>query len=272
MRLDLHIHTRASDGAWSPDQVVAGAARGRLDVIAITDHDTIAAFDEARTSATEWRVQVIPAVEVSSTHEGRDIHVLGYFVDPEAKVLLEHAERASRMRETRMREILARLGGQGITVTFDEVREAGGPGPVTIGRPHLAQVLVARGFATTISGAFNTLIGDQCPAFVPTSLMGPAEAVALVLGAGGIPVWAHPPGDVLDRLLPALVRAGLEGLEVYRPSTGRSDILKLEGICRTEGLLVSGGSDWHTPMAGTSLGDFHVTGDEVERLLAKGGM
>jgi predicted metal-dependent phosphoesterase TrpH len=272
MRLDLHIHTQASDGAWTAESVVSGAARGRLDVIAITDHDTTAGVEAARVGALRSRVQIIPALEVSSTHGGRDIHVLGYFVDPNAQVLLQHAARASRIRVTRMQEILDRLRLQGIDVTLEEVEQAAGPVRVTIGRPHLADVLVTRGFTKSIPEAFNVLIGDHCPAFVPTRLMEPTEAVELVRAAGGIPVWAHPPADLMDELLPALVRAGLEGLEVYRPSHAKNDIRKLEGIARTAGLLVSGGSDWHTPDAGSSLGDFHVTGDEVEKLLTAGGM
>jgi 3',5'-nucleoside bisphosphate phosphatase len=272
MRLDLHIHTTASDGAWSPQKVVAGAARGGLDVIAIADHDTTAGVAAALAAGAELNVQVVPALEVSSTWQGRDIHVLGYFVDPAAAPLGDHARRAGELREARMKEMIARLGAQGIEVTFEEVETAAGPERVTIGRPHLARALVERGHASSVLDAFNSLIGDQHAAFVPTDLLDPEEAVRLVLAAGGLPVWAHPPGDALDPLLPALMKAGLRGLEIYRPSHGRNDVLRLEAICRTTGLLKSGGSDWHTPESGYVLGDFHVTGDEVERLLAEGGI
>jgi predicted metal-dependent phosphoesterase TrpH len=141
-----------------------------------------------------------------------------------------------------------------------------------IARPHLARVLVDKGHASSIAEAFIQLIGDTRPAFVPTRLATPAEGVALVLQAGGIPVWAHPPGDLLDELLPVLVAAGLRGLEIYRPSHKRNDVLRLEEACRTRRLLVTGGSDWHTPDAGTLLGDFFVTGDEVQAFLSAGGM
>lgn len=272
MRLDLHIHTTASDGAWSPEKVVAGAARGGLDVIAIADHDTTAGVAAAQAAGVERNVQVVPALEVSSTWQGRDIHVLGYFVDPAADALLEHARRAGGLRVERMRSMIARLAEQGVDVTFQEVEEAAGPDRVTLGRPHLARALVKRGHASSVVDAFNTLIGDQHAAFVPTELLGPEDAVRLVLAGGGLPVWAHPPGDVIDTLLPSMIRAGLRGLEIYRPSHGRNDVLRLEAICRTTGLLKSGGSDWHTPESGWVLGDFHVTGDEVERLLAEGGI
>lgn len=272
MKLDLHIHTTASDGAWSPEKVVRGAAAGGLDVIAIADHDTTAAVKAAQAEGEGLNLQVIPAVEASSTWQGREIHVLGYFVDPEAEALARHTHLAQGLRERRMEEMVARLVSSGIEVTMEEVEAEAGPDRVNIGRPHLARALVARGHVTSISGAFNTLIGDQHPAFVPTQLLDPYEAVALILGAGGIPVWAHPPADLLDSLLPGLVRSGLRGLEVYRPSHGRGDVLRMEGICRTTGLLMSGGSDWHNADYGSALGDFFVTGQEVEKLLEAGGM
>lgn len=272
MRLDLHIHTTASDGAWSPEEVVRGARRGGLDVIAIADHDTVAAVHPARAAGANADVQVIPALEASSTWQSREIHILGYFVDPDAPVLVRHTRKAGELREARMREILAKLAVQGIEISFEEVEEAAGTHRVNIARPHLARALVNRGFATSVTDAFASLIGDHCAAFVPTRLVVPEEAVALILESGGIPVWAHPPGDVMDVLLPRLMQAGLRGLEVYRPSHDRNDVLRLEAVCRSTGLLCSGGSDWHTPEGGTALGDFHVTADEVEELLAEGGI
>ena len=272
MRLDLHIHTTASDGAWSPEAVVRGAAEGGLDVIAITDHDTVAAYVPASAVAGEVDIQVVPAIEVSSTHAGRDVHILGYFVDPGSAALAGHAAEASRRREERMREMLDRLAEQGIAVAFKEVEQAAGPDRVVIGRPHLAKALVEAGHASSVPDAFARLIGDDCAAFVPTHLLTPAEAVELVVASEGVPVWAHPPGDLVDPLLPELKRAGLRGLEVYRPRHRRSDVLRYEAICRSSGLLVTGGSDWHAPEGGTALGDFFVTGDEVAGLLAIAGM
>jgi len=272
VRLDLHVHSTASDGAWAPEAVARGAAAGGLDVIALADHDTVAGFRAAEAVGRSLDLQVIPALEVSSTHEGRDVHVLGYFVDPDAPSVVRHSERAVRRRDERMHEMLERLRAQGIEVDFDAVAEAAGADRVVIGRPHLAKALVKAGHASSVPGAFDTLIGDGHPAFVPTELLTPSEAVEVILGAGGIPMWAHPPGDLLDALLPDLIAAGLRGLEVYRPRNHRSDVLRYEGICRSSGLLMSGGSDWHSPDRGTALGDFFVTGSEVEGLLAAAGM
>ena len=272
MRLDLHVHSTASDGAWSPEAVVRGAAQGGLDVIALTDHDTIAGYPAAERIGRELDVQVIPGIEISSTYHGRDIHILGYFVDPSAPPLVRHADRALRRREERMREMLVRLADQGIAISYEAVEEAAGPDHVVIGRPHLARALVTAGHASSIPDAFNKLIGDDHPAFVPTHLLLPNEAVELVAAAGGVSIWAHPPGDLVDPLLPDLVKAGLRGLEVYRPRHRPAEVLRYENVCRSSGLLMGGGSDWHTPDAGSALGDFFVTGEEVGELLAVGGM
>jgi predicted metal-dependent phosphoesterase TrpH len=271
MRLDLHIHTTASDGAWSPAAVARGAA-GRLDVIAITDHDTTAGFDGARRAAVGLPLEVIPAVELSSTYRGRDIHVLGYFIDPAAPRLRAHEAHAERARERRMAEMIERLRGQGVHVEMEAVLAAAGPDRGSLGRPHLARALVEAGHAQSIPDAFDRWIGDGHAAFVPTALVDPAGAVGIVLASGGIPVWAHPPIDVIDALLPGLVRAGLRGLEVYRPRVDVEQMGRLERTARSAGLVVTGGSDWHTPDAGFGLGDFHVTGDELARFLEEGGM
>jgi len=272
VRLDLHVHSTASDGSWSPEAVVRGASAGGLDVMALADHDTIAGYEVAAATGQEVDVHVVPALEVSSTFQTRDVHILGYFVDPMADRLREHADKALRRREQRMREILERLADQGIEVTYAAVEQAAGPDHVVIGRPHLAKALVEAGHASSVPDAFDRLIGDQHPAFVPTHLLTPVDAVEVVVASGGVAVWAHPPGDLVDALLPQLVGAGLRGLEVYRPRHGRSDVLRYEAICRSAGLLMSGGSDWHGPEGGNALGDFYVTGDEVAKLLAVGGL
>ncbi len=272
VRLDLHMHTTASDGFWSPGAVVRGAAEGGLDVISITDHDTAAAVPIAQEAAAALRIEVIPGIEVSSTFHRDDIHILGYFIDPVSEAIVAHSERAGARRVERMKEMLALLADDGIEVPFEDVEAAAGPDGVVIGRPHLAQALVDGGHVTSIYHAFDDLIGDDGPAFVPTHLLEPAEAVDVVLAGGGIPIWAHPPGELVDTLLPGLLEAGLRGLEVYRPRNRRSEVLRFESICRSAGLLMTGGSDWHGPDGGNALGDFHVRAEEIERFLEAGGL
>jgi predicted metal-dependent phosphoesterase TrpH len=272
MRLDLHIHSTVSDGALSPRAVLELAEKARLDVIALADHDTTAGVRRLLEVGIRGSIQVVPALEVSSTLEDRELHILGYFVDPDAPVILAHEVRAVRLREKRMLGMIQRLAEQGVKVEFGAVEEAAGPERTALSRPHLARALVAARYVTSVPEAFDRYIGDEHPAFLPTSLLSPEEAIQLILEAGGIPVWAHPREDRLESLLPRLVQAGLRGLEVYRPRHAPRYILHLEGLCRVWKLLLSGGSDWHYPVRGLELGDFYVTAEEVAALLEEGGI
>lgn len=272
MRLDLHVHTRASDGAWSPEAVVEGAVEGGLDVVAITDHDTTDAVAPAIAAAAGRRLEVVPGTELSSTWENRELHVLGYFVDPDAPALVEHRRRARSLRRRRMERMIHRLETQGVHVTMESVLRAAGPDTSVLARPHLARALVEAGHVATVPEAFNRYLADQHPAFVPTALQTPAEAIQVILESGGIPVWAHPPLEILESLLPELVDAGLRGLELLRPRTSPTALDRLRGAARREGLLVTGGSDWHDPDRNEPLGSFWVTADEVAAFLDEGGM
>lgn len=272
MRLDLHLHSTASDGACAPARVVEAAVEARLDVVALTDHDTAAGVPEAREAADSHPIEVIPALEASSTWEGHDIHVLGYFVEPGAPPLVRHAERARRRREARMREMLAKLEEIGVSLSFEAVRRAAGEEVRSLGRPHLARALVDAGHVQTVPEAFRRYIADDGPAFVPTRVQAPEEAVDLIRSAEGVPVWAHPPLDRVEALLPLLVDAGLRGLETYRPNHGPEETETLLRWARRYGLLTTGGSDWHGPDRGRELGEFYVTPDEVAEFLEEAGM
>lgn len=272
MKLDLHIHTTASDGAWSPEEVVGAAADRGLDVIAVTDHDSVAGVDRARAAARGRNLEVLSGIEISSTADGRDVHVLGYRIDVDAPPLTRYAVRAERRREARMREMLERLSDQGVEIPYRDVERAAGPDRGVIGRPHLARALVEAGHATSIPDAFNHLIGDQSDAFVPTHMLDPAGAIDLIIEAGGVPVWAHPPADLIEPHLPGMLEAGLRGLEVYRPRNRRSDMARLEQLCGSRDLFMTGGSDWHSPDSGTLLGDFHVEARDIEAFLEAVGL
>lgn len=278
MRLDLHVHTTASDGSLSPGAVVDRAIAGGLHVIAIADHDTAAGSRAARASLGAHRregggrpIQVVPAVELSTTRAGEELHILGYFLDLDAPALRAHEERSGRRRRERLREIVGRLAAQGVEVEFEEVLRVAGSEVDSLGRPHLARALVQAGYASTISEAFDRLIGDHAPAFVPTDLLDPAAGVRVILESGGIAVWAHPPMQTVEELLPDLVADGLGGLEVYRPFSGPDQIRRLETLAGRHDLLLSGGSDFHDPDRG-GLGAFYVTDREVGALLEAGGL
>jgi len=272
MRLDLHVHTTASDGSLSPAQVVGLAADGGLDVLAITDHDTVAGIPAAMDAAAKTSLRLIPGIEVSSTHEGTEYHILGYFVDPQADSIQAHERHAVGGRESRMDEMVDRLRRRGLLIEMTDVFDAAGPDRSAIARPHLARALVSKGYARSVVDAFDRLIGDDHPAYVPTGLAKPDEAIRLILEAGGTPVWAHPPMSALTQLLPAFIGAGLKGMEVYRPRSTPGHIRKLERAAKAAGLLLTGGSDWHDPERGYPLGSFYVTEEEVGELIEEGGV
>ncbi len=268
MRIDLHVHSTASDGSLSPTAVVDAARSGGLDVIALTDHDTTAGVAEAMAAAGD-RPIVIPGIELSSTHGGEELHFLGYFVDPRHPALEEFAEQALRRREERMSGMIRHLAELGVRVSYDAVIESAGTGPV--GRPHLARALLQAGHVRTFSEAFDRYLADGAPAFLPTELLTPREAIDLIHAAGGVAVWAHPPLDVLERELDAFANWGLEGIECYRPMNSAADVRSLEQAARTRGLLLTGGSDWHGVWSGP-LGSFHVSREQVGGLLERGGL
>lgn len=271
MRLDLHVHSTASDGQLAPEAVVEAAADGLLDVIALADHDSTAGFPAAVEAARSRRIHVIPALEVTSSWRGSDLHILGYFVDPDASVLRRHHASAVTGRTRRMEGMIGRLQRLGIPIALDDVLAQVSSRGTVLSRPHLARALVAAGHAQTVSEAFERYIGEGGPAFLPTQLLVPAAAIRLVLGAGGIPVWAHPPLDLLQGFLSGFIAEGLRGLEVYRLRTPAEHWSVLEKIALEAGLLVTGGSDWHGPHHGR-LGDFYLTREQVDPFLDAGGL
>lgn len=271
MRLDLHIHSTASDGSCTPSEVVDRAESVGLDVIALADHDTVAGVDEAVRAARGRRLDVIPAAELSSTYRDEDVHVLGYFLDVNAQALKDHARRGRDRRSARMNRMMERLGRQGVHVTQEDLQARIASKNVAPARPHLAKALVETGHAASVADAFARLIGNDCPAYVPTEVATPEEVVGVALAAGGIAAWAHPPARLLEDLLPRMVDAGLGGLEVFRPPGRSASVEVLIAAARRHGLLMTGGSDWHGPERGSELGAFSVAGHEVAAFLDAGG-
>ena len=271
MRLDLHMHSTASDGAVAPTEVVRRAVAGRLDVIALADHDTTGGVKEAIAEAEAHPIQVVPAIEMSSTQDGQDLHILGYFVDPDAVSITSHRTHASTGRVERLLAMVERLKGEGIEVDVDAVIAKANAEGRNVGRPHLAQAMVEAGHVASVQEAFDRYISDDHAAFVPTSLQDPAGAISAIVAAGGLPVWAHPPKDRVQELTPAFHEAGLRGLEVYRPSHSSAYTAELEDLSSRLDLLRTGGSDWHGPKDG-DLGRFYVGADEVAEFLEVGGI
>jgi predicted metal-dependent phosphoesterase TrpH len=270
MKIDLHIHSTASDGACSPAEVVARARDGGLDLVAIADHDTVAGVAEAQDTAGDG-LHVLPAIEISASHEHGEAHILGYGFDPGHSAMTSYEARAQEVRADRIREMIGLLGGLGVDVDFKDVLAEAGPA-TSLARPHLARVLWGQKHVTSISEAFDRFIGDQAPAFVPVRLFNATQAIATIHEAGGLAVWAHPPvDDALPRTVDDMAAAGMDGLECYRPRSTREERRRIASLARRHDLIVTGGSDWHGDWHGP-LGGFHVDREQVAPFLERLGL
>ncbi len=248
MKVDLHIHTTASDGECAPEATLELALRAGIRVLAIADHDTVAGTDAAAARLAEKpepALRLVPAVEFSTSHDGTELHILGYFPAgvPEAlRAFLAGVEAGRRGRIERGIENLNRIG---VPITYEQVsRLARGR---SIGRAHLARALVAAGNVPTFADAFDRYLGSQHD-IVPSSTSSTIAVIRSIREEwGGAAVWAHPPLPLVDGLTPVFAAAGLEGLEIYgtRRRTGGAQSLYLEALADAYGLCRSAGSDWH---------------------------
>lgn len=270
MKVDLHLHTTASDGRLTPGEVVGVAAKKGLSVIAITDHDSIDGIAPALLAAEPFpSLRVIPGLEINTDIPNGEVHILGYFVDYRDTELKRALETLRSSREARARKMIAKLGELGIDVEWQRVRELAGGG--SVGRPHIAQAMFERGYILSFQEAFIKYIGRQGPAYAERERLSPAEAVALVVKAGGLPVLAHPADiDDLEELLIELKQAGLVGLEAYYNGYHRKTIARLVDLADKHGLITSGGSDFHGLESGDErpIGGVDVPLDCAERLIA----
>lgn len=257
-----------------PAEVVRAARAGGLDLVALTDHDTVAGIPAALATARQLRHEapernaplVIPGIEVSSTHAGTELHFLGYFIDHTDPVLHDFARAAEARRRQRMMGMVELLAELGIELDFDDVVREAGHDVASLGRPHLARALVDRGYVATTSEAFERYLGDDAPAFLPTELLTPREAIDMIHAAGGLSVWAHPPWETVESDLDLFVEWGLQGLECYRPRNTGIGTRRLLDAAEAHDLLVTGGSDWHGDWHGP-LGTFSVGRGELEEFL-----
>lgn len=247
--VDLHLHTTASDGTLAPRDLVRLAARRGVTVLAITDHDSTEglpeAMDEARAHAG---MTIVPGLEINCDVERGEVHVLGYCVDWHAEWFQAFLTEQRRERAARVERICARLAELGLPVTPDEVFEIVKEG--SPGRPHVAQAMVNRGYVKSIKEAFARYLRADGPAHVPRKRLTPAEAVAIIRRARGVPVFAHPGLGDHDGLIPDLVAAGLMGIECWYHEHSASQKAKYLGLCRQHGLVATGGSDYHGPQVG----------------------
>ncbi len=243
--VDLHFHSSASDGKLSPEAIVKKAAGLGLKVIALTDHDTVAGIARALKASREFPgLRLIPGVEISTDIAQGEAHVLGYFIDFKSIELEVELLKFRDSRLTRAQRMVARLKDLGIDIAWERVREIAGEG--SIGRPHLAQAMLEKGYIKKFEEAFKKYIGHGGPAYVERDKMTPAEAVALVLRSGGLPVLAHPfTVEDPERLVNELKAAGLVGLEVYYKDSSKEQTEAMLALAEKYGLIATGGTDYH---------------------------
>jgi predicted metal-dependent phosphoesterase TrpH len=266
-RIDLHTHTRASDGLDTPAELVAHASQQGLSVLGVTDHDTVDALEAVQREADARRITLVPGVELSTTVGRGEVHILGYFVDPADESLRRRLKDLAEARIRRVERMIARLHELGYDIDGDAILAEAEEG--SIGRPHVARALIEIGAATDVSDAFDRFLKAGRPAYIPRDPFTPEDAVQLLLEHNAIPVLAHPfstkdiPGT-LERLVPA----GLMGFETYYAEYTPEQHAELRAVADAWTRIPTGGSDYHGAgfREGRSLGAAPVPDEVAERL------
>jgi hypothetical protein len=272
MRIDLHTHSSVSDGTDIPEILVRNAAAAGLDVIALTDHDTFDGWNAAVAAGRDHGLTVVGGVEISTGLRGAAVHLLGYLPDPNFGPLVAELDRIRAHRNDRLTAIIDRLNRVDVHITQQDVL-AVASGASSLGRPHVADALVARGYVRNRGEAFDNWLAEGGPAFVPKYAPPTAEAIALVRHAGGVAVLAHPWGRssrrvLTPRALEDLAGAGLAGLEVDHDDHEQADRDELRALAADLGLIVTGSSDHHgTGKIGHELGRYTTAPEQYELLL-----
>jgi hypothetical protein len=244
-KVDLHIHSSASDGRLSPQEIVYRAVELGITIIAIADHDTVAGIAPALAAAKVFpELKVIPAIEISTDVPGDEVHVLGYFIDYTNSHFISRLESMRRSRVERAQKMVAKLKGLGVNIEWERVQHfAGGS---TIGRPHIAQAMLEKGYIGSISEAFAKYIGRNGPAYAEREKMTPAEAVKLLLDVNGLPVLAHPLTiRETEAMIMEMRASGMVGIEVYYKDYGEEQRNSLRQLAQKHHLIATGGSDYH---------------------------
>jgi 3',5'-nucleoside bisphosphate phosphatase len=242
LKVDLHLHTKCSDGYYTAPELILKAKQAGLDVISITDHDNLSAVEEAIELGKQVGIEVVPGVEISTDLEDKEVHLLGYFMDIHHEEFQKYLSFFRQERYNRAQRIVKKLNELGVALSFDLVKSIANNS--AIGRPHIATALVEAGFINNFYAAFEKYIGNNCPAFERKIHVSPQSALKLISDAGGLSFIAHP-GFISERILMSLINFGLDGIEVIHPSHNPSQIKFYRGIVNEYCLLASGGSDFH---------------------------
>jgi 3',5'-nucleoside bisphosphate phosphatase len=263
--VDLHTHTNQSDGLLPPERLVQLAAEAELRAIAITDHDEVGGVEAAVAIGKQLGVEVISGVELSVSHQGYDIHILGYLIDFHHPGLLEFLQYFCNERLRRVHRILEKLETLGHPVPLEIVMRKAGAG--SIGRPHIADAMVEAGRVPTYQEAFNRFIADGKPAFVPKVRISAEQAIAIIHEAQGLACLAHPGQNLTEPIILDVIKAGVDGIEVVHPKHGYQQRELYRRLAQKFGLLETGGSDFHGGRKSEEkFGDYVIEYEKVEKL------
>lgn len=265
MFTDLHLHTTFSDGTYSPEELTAEARRFNLVAVALTDHDTVEGCARMREACESVAIEFIPATELTAEINGIELHMLGYFIDVDNQKLLSEMVRFQEARQERIREIVARLRKLQVPVEEEEVFAlANCKSP---GRPHVARVLIQRKVCASLDEAFERFLKKNRPGWVPKQKISAPDALAIIHEAGGLAVLAHPGLARSEEAIPALIEAGMDGLECFHTKHSPSASEYYVGVAEQNNLVVTGGSDCHGMNKGKPLiGSIKLPYDYVRRL------
>ncbi len=270
MKFDLHLHSTASDGRLSPEDVVRTAAKLGLAVISITDHDSVDGIAPAlKVAENHPPLRVIPGVECSTDVPRGEVHVLGYFIDYTNPELVIKLAAFRNSRKVRAQKMIDKLASMDVHIEWNRVQDIAGSG--SVGRPHIAQAMLEKGYIPSLKEAFNRYIGREAPAYVEREKMTPEEVVELITRVGGLAVLAHPAEiDDLEHVIPRLQRVGLVGIEVYYNNYPLRTTQYLASLAHKHALVATGGSDYHgmDNATETPIGGVAIPPEGVERLFA----
>jgi predicted metal-dependent phosphoesterase TrpH len=269
--IDLHTHTTASDGRCTPGELVARAAAAGVTVLSVTDHDTVAACEAVSAACAAAGIEFVPGIEITAVRDEADVHMLGYFIDPQSAGLLAFLASQRQLRIDRVGRIIARLASLGITLDADAIlRPAIEDSGKSIGRPWIARALVEGGYVKTTNEAFSTWLSRGRPGFVPREGAAPDNIISKIHGAGGIASLAHPGLVGRDEWIAGLAAAGLDAIEAYHTDHDELETSRYRAMAHQLGLAVSGGSDYHADKShgSSSPGSVSLPRDEYMRLLA----
>lgn len=265
--VELHCHTINSDGEKTIEQLLDMAKLRQLRALSFTDHDNIDAYLFGKELAKQREIELIPGVELSTVHAGRDIHILGYFFDPSNLALHLELQEQHKLRRERVRAILKKLSLLGIELSFDRVNSFSKGG--ALGRPHIAQALMAEEYVASFNEAFEKYLGEEGSAFVEKKGLSVEQGIQLIRRAGGIAVLAHPLRTPVDDILEELPGWGLGGIELKTGSTKGAAYRRLREFARLHQLVVAGGSDYHGDRSTHGLGTLPIYYSVVEELQHK---